>query len=91
MHKFSKHATALLVGTMMSASILAAGNTFVTVNGTKVCCRLAPDAAPALGATLQLRLDPARVLLFDAQSGERLRKAPAAGETKVTPLARHKH
>ncbi|WP_435605488.1 ABC transporter ATP-binding protein [Pseudomonas knackmussii] len=64
---------------------------FVTVNGTKVCCRLAPDAAPALGATLQLRLDPARVLLFDAQSGERLRKASAAGETKVTPLARHKH
>ena len=36
MHKFSKHATALLVGTMMSASILAAGNTFVTVNGTAV-------------------------------------------------------
>ncbi|PWU31064.1 sugar ABC transporter ATP-binding protein [Pseudomonas sp. RW407] len=65
---------------------------FVTLNGAKVCCRLAPDAAPALGSTLQLRLDPARVLLFDAQSGERLRKAPGgAGEAKVTPLARHKH
>ncbi|WP_275627295.1 sn-glycerol-3-phosphate ABC transporter ATP-binding protein UgpC [Pseudomonas sp. 273] len=65
---------------------------FVTLNGAKVCCRLAPDAAPALGSTLKLRLDPARVLLFDAQSGERLRKAPGgAGEAKVTPLARHKH
>ncbi|SDH40671.1 ABC transporter ATP-binding protein [Pseudomonas panipatensis] len=65
---------------------------FVTLNGAKVCCRLAPDAAPAVGATLQLRLDPARVLLFDAQSGERLRAAPGGtGETKVTPLARHKH
>ncbi|GLU38120.1 sn-glycerol-3-phosphate ABC transporter ATP-binding protein UgpC [Pseudomonas sp. NBRC 100443] len=65
---------------------------FVTLNGAKVCCRLAPDAAPAPGATLRLRLDPARVLLFDAQSGERLRKAPGgAGEAKVTPLARHKH
>ncbi|WP_069861310.1 ABC transporter ATP-binding protein [Pseudomonas citronellolis] len=65
---------------------------FVTLNGAKVCCRLAPDAAPALGSTLQLRLDPARVLLFDAGSGERLRKAlGGAGEAKVTPLARHKH
>ncbi|MCL6691813.1 multiple sugar transport system ATP-binding protein [Pseudomonas citronellolis] len=65
---------------------------FVTLNGAKVCCRLAPDAAPALGSTLQLRMDPARVLLFDTGSGERLRKAPGgAGEAKVTPLARHKH
>ncbi|PYY92471.1 sugar ABC transporter ATP-binding protein [Pseudomonas sp. TKO26] len=45
---------------------------FVTLNGTKVCCRLAPDQAPDAGETLTLQFDPARVLLFDAQSGERL-------------------
>ncbi|MCU7650444.1 ABC transporter ATP-binding protein [Pseudomonas piscis] len=45
---------------------------FVTLNGTKVCCRLAPDQAPAAGQNLTLQFDPARVLLFDAQSGERL-------------------
>ncbi|WP_025126849.1 ABC transporter ATP-binding protein [Pseudomonas sp. PH1b] len=48
---------------------------FVTLNGTKVCCRLAPDQAPEAGETLTLQFDPARVLLFDAQSGERLGKA----------------
>ena len=36
MNKFSKHAMALLVGSLMSASILAAGETFVTVNGKAV-------------------------------------------------------
>ncbi len=41
MQKFTKHATALLVGTMMSASVLAAGNTFVTVNGAAVSQNLA--------------------------------------------------
>lgn len=50
---------------------------FVTLNGTKVCCRLAPDQAPDAGETLTLQFDPARVLLFDAQSGERLGAAGA--------------
>ncbi|WP_166360163.1 ABC transporter ATP-binding protein [Pseudomonas akapageensis] len=45
---------------------------FVTLNQTKVCCRLAPDIAPQVGETLNLQFDPARVLLFDASSGERL-------------------
>jgi len=36
MQKFTKHAAALLVGAMMSAPLLAAGNTFVTVNGSPV-------------------------------------------------------
>ncbi|UVJ44949.1 ABC transporter ATP-binding protein [Pseudomonas sp. LS1212] len=45
---------------------------FVTLNQTKVCCRLAPDIAPQVGETLNLQFDPARVLLFDARSGERL-------------------
>lgn len=45
---------------------------FVTLNQTKVCCRLAPDVACKVGDTLNLQLDPARVLLFDAISGERL-------------------
>ena len=41
MQKFTKHASALLIGTMMSASLMAAGNTFVTVNGTAVSQNLA--------------------------------------------------
>ena len=45
---------------------------FVNLNGTKVCCRLAPDVAPQVGENLTLQFDPAKVLLFDAKSGERL-------------------
>ncbi|MDD1959637.1 sn-glycerol-3-phosphate ABC transporter ATP-binding protein UgpC [Pseudomonas sp. 39004] len=45
---------------------------FVTLNQTKVCCRLAPDVACKVGDSLNLQFDPARVLLFDAASGERL-------------------
>ncbi|AIL63374.1 ABC transporter ATP-binding protein [Pseudomonas alkylphenolica] len=51
---------------------------FVTLNQTKVCCRLAPDVATQVGDTLNLQFDPARVLLFDAATGERL-------GVKVTP------
>ena len=45
---------------------------FVTLNGIKVCCRMAPDDAPAVGQSLNLQFDPAKVLLFDANTGERL-------------------
>lgn len=45
---------------------------FVSLNGIKVCCRLAPDDAPAVGQSLNLQFDPAKVLLFDANTGERL-------------------
>ncbi|MGV8916247.1 MAG: ABC transporter ATP-binding protein [Pseudomonas sp.] len=45
---------------------------FVTLNESKVCCRLAPDVAPQVGETLTLQFDPSKVLLFDAKSGERL-------------------
>ena len=45
---------------------------FVTLNQTKVCCRLAPDAAPNPGETLTLQFEPGKALLFDAQTGERL-------------------
>jgi multiple sugar transport system ATP-binding protein len=45
---------------------------FVNLNDTKVCCRLAPDVAPQVGETLTLQFDPAKVLLFDAKTGERL-------------------
>ena len=45
---------------------------FVTLNQTKVCCRLAPDVPTRVGDSLNLQFDPARVLLFDAASGERL-------------------
>ena len=45
---------------------------FVNLNGSKVCCRLAPDDAPQVGESLNLQCDPAKVLLFDANTGERL-------------------
>ncbi|MET1078476.1 MAG: ABC transporter ATP-binding protein [Pseudomonas sp.] len=63
---------------------------FVELNQTKVCCRLAPDAAPRVGESLALQFEPSRVLLFDAHSGERLGRlaAPASQErgAKVTQL-----
>lgn len=62
---------------------------FVTLNQTKVCCRLAPDQVPQVGASLALRFEPSRVLLFDAQSGERLlAKKRQAGDGKVAHLKR---
>ncbi|MGC5701389.1 sn-glycerol-3-phosphate ABC transporter ATP-binding protein UgpC [Pseudomonas sp. NFXW11] len=63
---------------------------FVTLNGTKVCCRLAPDQAPEAGTSLTLQLDPARVLLFDAQSGERLGTAKPAAEARSGKVAQFK-
>ncbi|BAP41376.1 sn-glycerol-3-phosphate ABC transporter ATP-binding protein UgpC [Pseudomonas sp. 21LCFQ02] len=65
---------------------------FVNLNQTKVCCRLAPDQAPQVGETLTLQLDPTRVLLFDAASGERLgvlgRAEGAGRQGNVTLLNR---
>lgn len=62
---------------------------FVSLNQTKVCCRLAPDQAPQVGATLELQFEPSKVLLFDAQSGERLLPGtPQASEAKVARLKR---
>ncbi len=55
---------------------------FVTLNQTKVCCRLAPDVACQVGDNLNLQFDPARVLLFDADSGERLHLASSAAAVK---------
>lgn len=49
---------------------------FVTLNQTKVCCRLAPDEVVQAGAPIHLLVDPQRVLLFDAVSGERVRPQP---------------
>lgn len=54
---------------------------FVTLNQTKVCCRLAPDIDCRVGDSLNLQFDPAKVLLFDADSGERLHLA--SSETVV--------
>ncbi|WP_060494482.1 ABC transporter ATP-binding protein [Pseudomonas sp. NBRC 111140] len=55
---------------------------FVTLNQTKVCCRLAPDVACRVGDTLNLQFDPARVLLFDAESGERVHLASTGATAK---------
>ncbi|WP_252090723.1 sn-glycerol-3-phosphate ABC transporter ATP-binding protein UgpC [Pseudomonas sp. MWU13-3659] len=57
---------------------------FVTLNQTKVCCRLAPDVACRVGDSLNLQFDPARVLLFDATNGERLDLATTAVKDNVT-------
>jgi multiple sugar transport system ATP-binding protein len=66
---------------------------FVTLNESKVCCRLAPDVAPAVGETLTLQFDPAKVLLFDAKTGERLgalgKSRPEQGMGNVTRLNRN--
>ncbi|UQY34501.1 sn-glycerol-3-phosphate ABC transporter ATP-binding protein UgpC [Pseudomonas fulva] len=60
---------------------------FVTVNDSKLCCRLAPDQAPPVGQHLALHIDASRALLFDAQSGERVRPlARAAQPDNVTSL-----
>ena len=45
---------------------------FVNLNDSKVCCRMAPDDAPQVGQSLNLQFDPSKVLLFDANTGERL-------------------
>lgn len=52
---------------------------FVSLNQTKVCCRLAPDSAPSPGESLTLQFEPDKVLLFDAQTGERLGVAHSNG------------
>ncbi len=54
---------------------------FVSLNQTKVCCRLAPDAAPNPGESLTLQFEPEKVLLFDAQTGERLGVMPGNGSS----------
>ncbi|OLU17271.1 MULTISPECIES: ABC transporter ATP-binding protein [unclassified Pseudomonas] len=60
---------------------------FVTVNDSKLCCRLAPDQAPPVGQRLELHIDAARALLFDAKSGERVRPlARTAQPGNVTSL-----
>lgn len=65
---------------------------FVNLNQSKVCCRLAPDVAPQVGESLTLQFDPAKVLLFDAATGERLgvvgkpHSMDAGGN--VTPISR---
>jgi multiple sugar transport system ATP-binding protein len=66
---------------------------FVTLNGSKVCCRLAPDVAPQVGESLNLQFDPSKVLLFDAQTGERLgvlgKSTAAEPVSNVTRLNRN--
>lgn len=62
---------------------------FVQLNESKVCCRLAPELAPQIGQTINLQIDPSRVLLFDNVSGERLGvpKTPLPYTTSDTHVA----
>ena len=59
---------------------------FVMLNQVKVCCRLPPEVPVRPGDNVNLQFDPARVLLFDAASGERLSVAGGLGAGKVTRL-----
>ncbi|MFI8481112.1 ABC transporter ATP-binding protein [Pseudomonas sp. NPDC078700] len=61
---------------------------FVTLNHTKVCCRMAPDDAPRVGQVLALQLDPEKVMLFDAKSGERLRSGASVGRDSTANVTR---
>ncbi|WP_426141104.1 ABC transporter ATP-binding protein [Pseudomonas sp. DWP3-1-2] len=66
---------------------------FVNLNQSKVCCRLAPDVAPQVGESLTLQFDPAKVMLFDAATGERLgalaQPQPAERVGNVTQINRN--
>ncbi|MGE8407023.1 MAG: ABC transporter ATP-binding protein [Pseudomonas sp.] len=59
---------------------------FVMLNQVKVCCRLPPEVPVRPGDNVNLQFDPARVLLFDAASGERLTVTGGLGAGKVTRL-----
>ncbi|MNF82983.1 hypothetical protein D3C84_652950 [compost metagenome] len=51
--------------------------------------RLAPDAAPRVGEILDLQFAPDKVLLFDAQSGERLGAPDRVASTERTAKVAH--
>ncbi len=61
---------------------------FVELNDTKVCCRLPPEIDPRVGEVLALQFDPARVLLFDAGSGERIALGPARSNGSAKKVSR---
>ena len=94
MQKFTKLATALLVGTMMSASALAAGNTFVTVNGAAVSQSLAdvfiaeqkaqgaPDS-PELKNAVREELIRRELLLQEAKKAGIDKKADVAAQAEA--------
>ncbi len=94
MQKFTKHATALLIGTMMSASLMAAGNTFVTVNGTAVSQNLAdifiaeqkaqgaPDS-PELKNAVREELIRRELLLQEAKKAGIDKKADVAAQAEA--------
>ena len=63
---------------------------FVNLNQTKACCRMAPDAAPQAGQILELQFDPSKVLLFDAQSGERLLAGKVHSGDRTAKVAQFK-
>jgi len=46
--------------------------TFVNINGTKVTCRVNPNAVKAPGESMTLMIDMSKVLLFDPQTEERI-------------------
>ena len=94
MQKFTKLATALLVGTMMSATALAAGNTFVTVNGAAVSQSLAdvfiaeqkaqgaPDS-PELKNAVREELIRRELLLQEAKKAGIDKKADVAAQAEA--------
>ena len=94
MHNPSKLAAALLIGTMISASALAAGNAFVTVNGVAITQNLAnvylaeqkaqgaPDT-PEAKAALRERLIQRELLIQEAKKAGLDKKPEIAAQAEA--------
>ena len=98
MHTPSKLAAALLIGTMLSASALAAGNAFVTVNGVAVSQNIAnvfiaeqkaqgaPDS-PELKTAVREELIRRELLLQEAKKAGLDKKADIAAQAEAARQA----
>lgn len=98
MHKVLKLATALFAGTMMSASLMAAGNAFVTVNGVAVSQNLAnvfiaeqkaqgaPDT-PELKAAVREELIRRELLIQEAKKAGIDKKPEVAAQAEAARQA----
>ncbi len=94
MQKFTQHAAALFAGTLLSVSVLAAGNAFVTVNGTAVPQSMAdafiaeqkaqgaPDS-PELRSAVREELIRRELLVQEAKRAGTDKKADVVGQLEA--------